>query len=528
MKVENGKYYAASVVKSDVDFELEMEVKDDGDWLTGQRISFENPTKGPEAEIDAVKAAVKDGISEFKKGGLKSVFGIAKKLFDEASKSEEEKQKQKQQSKLKNLLDPEQAFAFDDTAHVEYHPIYKLEDKHTNTDRFQFRTKTSYGVLEEVEPGLLREVSFTYPPYEYAQKHHGNEILEGAGSSDWRREDPKLHQMRVHYLSRNKAAAEAAAKATDLEKVQQQWFSVDRSSTRSNELTRFSEPVFSIDANTGDISIERVIAWFLPRLTRQERQIQYNWDAFRVRVTRGDKLIKRFISSSMGRSHEVIKSRRNDMEPYGGGYIDKLTPGKYELRVAIYEEEFFCYPFEVIKTESTDIKSSHAHYYSLRTPKDDCANLVMDTDVWELFLHYPLIRLLEQFGSDEKVEITALIKRNGEVWQGYGWSEFDKGAMEYEVNIRNRAAWAQERIKLTIPLGDDPAVSGRSLGAVGDFSLHIEANGKEVDCLEINILKTGEIVAQKIDIDINQVLAETKFPEEHGGLLIPFKRKIFC
>ncbi|WP_420588900.1 hypothetical protein [Bacterioplanoides sp.] len=527
MKVENGKYYAASVVESDVDFELEMEVKDDGAWLTGQRISFGKPSNGPEAEIDAVKAAVKDGISEFKKGGLKSAFGLVKKLFDEVIKSEEERQKQKQQSKLKDLLDPEQAFAFDDSAYVDYHPIYKLEDKHTNTDRFQFRTDTSYGVLEEVEPGLLREVSFTYPPYEYAQKHHRNEVLEGAGSSDWRREDSKLHQMRVHYLSRNKVVAEAAAKATNLEKVKQQWFSVDRSSTRSNELTRFSEPDFSIDANTGDVSIERVIAWFLPRLTQQGRQIQYNWDAFRVRVTQGDKLIKRLTSSSMGRSHEVIKSRRNDMEPYDGGYIDKLTPGKYELRVAIYEEEFFCYPFEVIKTESTDIESSHEHYYSLCTPKDDCANLVMDTDVWELFLHYPLIRLLEQFGSDEKVEITTLIKRDGEVWQGYEWNEFDKGAMEYEVHIRNRAAWTQERIRLTIPLGDDPSVSGRGLGAIGDFSLHIEANGKEIDCLEVNILKTGEIVGKNIDIDAIQELAEKKFPEEHGGLLVPFERKVF-
>lgn len=519
MLIKNGKYYAVPVNSDDTAFELEMQTRDDRESVIGQRISLN--ISEPVNEIEAAKEAVKDGIAEIKKGGLKAAFGFAKKMTEEYLKDDKQKLEEKSKSEEIDPMDPINAYAFNDTDNVTYEPIYKLDNKDHNTEDYQFRTKTAYGVLQEVVPGLLREISFSYPSLEYAQKHFENEILNGHSSANWRREDSRLHKMRVHYLSTNKETAEAAAKAADMTKIEQSWLAIDHSSTRAGEKTRFAEPRFVLNSKSSDLTLHHIEAWFLPRLTKEGRQIQYNWDAFRVRITQGDKLIKRFTCWSAEVGFEVIKSQRTSMALGDGGYIGELTAGQYELRVSLYNEEVFCYPFEMIKTESSDVQSSAAHYFNTRTPRDDYANVVVDTNSWDLNIYYPRVRLLERFGSAESVDIITRIKMNGEDWQGYEWNEFEKGAMLYDITVRGKADWAQDRIKLSVPIGDHSTFHERKLAAIGDMSLHIEANGEEIDRLDITISENGELVVQ--DIAIDQPLADIDFPEEHGGRLIPFK-----
>ena len=72
---------------------------------------------------------------------------------------------------------------------------------------------------------------------------------------------------------------------------------------------------------------------------------------------------------------DYIKSQRTNMELMNGGYIGELEAGKYEFPVAIYNEEVMEYPFEIIKTVSTDNRTAVESYYTLKIPKDDFSNL---------------------------------------------------------------------------------------------------------------------------------------------------------
>ena len=85
MTIESGKYYAIAV-GSDESYEVDMSIGEGEYPLRSVRSSSNQPEQLN--EVDAAKKAVKDGIEEVKKGGLKAAFGLAKKFITEMNMDE--------------------------------------------------------------------------------------------------------------------------------------------------------------------------------------------------------------------------------------------------------------------------------------------------------------------------------------------------------------------------------------------------------------------------------------------------------
>ncbi|RLV58140.1 hypothetical protein D5018_18875 [Parashewanella curva] len=515
--IDTGKYYAAPVQADDPAFEIEMMRNNSSEGFTGQRHSV--TASQPQSETDQLKSKVKSAIDEIKKDGFKAAIRLFNNFYEEFNMDEREQRAKKEAAAYRDPMDPNNAFALNETDKIIYEPVYLLENKDKNTDYFQFRTKTAYGVLQRISDGLWREVSFAFPSHAYAEKHYPLEMIQGESNANWRREDCDLHKMRVHYLSLDKTKANAAAAMHSLKDVQAEWFAVDKSSTRNNEQTRFSEPRFHVNGKSGTVTLSHVYAWFLPRLTQSGRQIQYNWDALRIRIMQGDKLINRFISWTSEVGSEAIKSQRTGMALSDGGYIGDLEEGQYQLSISIYDEEVFNYPFEVVKTVSNDLQNSVKQYYTIRTPRDDYANVILNNQSWDLDVYYPAVRLLDKCGSLEKFELAIAAEQNGKPWMGYEWNEFEKGGLINEITVREKANWAQGRIKLSIPVGSHPTDYLREQALFGDVTLHILLDGEKFDEITLNIGEKGFVKPQ--DVKINHPLADIDFPDLHDGQLLP-------
>lgn len=522
MSPESGKYYAVPVCSQDPEFEIEFDVKPDLRVIGAQRLTEADAPQETADELEALKSQVKEGIAGIKKGGLKGALSFAKKLAVESMKDDKQKAEEKKAAAYKDPMDPVNAFALDLKARVQYEPIHSLEDKHKDTELFQFRSDTGYGVLEKIDDGLFREIIFTYPSYEYAEKHYPEQNV-GHSVPDWRREDDQLHRMRVYYLSSDKNKAEEKARSADLNREKDKHFSVNRASTRAGEKTRFSAPDLRIHPKSGELSLNFLYAWFLPRATQAGRQIQYNWDALRVRITQGDKLIKRIVCWSNSKEMDYIKSQRTSMELMGGGYIGELPEGKYVLQVSVYNDEIMSYPFEVIKTVSTDNRTEVETYYSLKTPVDDFAKFTYCNESFQLDVAYPLKGLISELGSSEKTEVSCIIMRDGKTWPDYEVSEFDGSNMSDEISIRNNPGWAEGRCRLQIPFGSSPV--SRECKAVPDgvYTLHINVDGKETDQIDFEV-KEGALTTDSVSFPADLPLADFDFPDEHYAHLFPLKK----
>ncbi|MEH6448165.1 MAG: hypothetical protein V7765_05805 [Oleispira sp.] len=522
MSIASGKYFAVPVSSTDPEFDIEFIVDPEYRIFSAQRMTEDDKPQAPVDEIEQIKAKAKEGMASFKKGGLKGAFGFAKKLAEETMKDDKQKLEEAKEANFKDPMDPIHAFALDTQSGVSYEPIHSLEDKHKDTNLFQFRSDSGYGVLEPLENGVLREISFSYPSHEYAEKKYENQHV-GHSVHDWRREDDVLHHMRVYYLSQDKSKADAAAKAASMATIKNDHFSVDLTSTRAAEKTRFRAPDLRIDKKSGDVSLTALYAWFLPRKTQQGRQIQYNWDALRVRVTQGDTLVKRIVCWSSSKEMDYIKSQCTSMELMNGGYIGELEAGKYELRLSIYNDEMMVYPFEVIKTVSTDNRTAVETYYTLKTPADNFAKLKYTDESFQLDIEYPLCQLVTEMGSVEEFEVVCKIMRDGKTWPDYEVSEFDGSNMQTTITVRNQPNWASEPTRLQIPFGSQAEYRGRESVPNGTYTAHISIDGTEKDQIVFEI-KDGTLVTDNVSFPTELALADFDFPEEHNGHLFPLNK----
>lgn len=526
MSVESGKYYAVPVQDNDPAFELDVDFKPDLRVITAQRISLS--AGEPVNEIDAIKGQVKDSIAEVKKGGWKSALNLAKKFVEDSMKDEREKRAERDAANYKDPMDPKNAFAFPDASQVKYEPIHLMEDKNKDSDLFQFRTDSSYGVLMPLEDGVFREISFSFPSHEYAEKHYPEQHV-GHSVTNWRREDDLLHKMRIHYLSKDKTKAEAAARAADFSKEKSEYFEVDMSSTRAGEKTRFSAPRLKLDPRTGELSLNFLSAWYLPTKTKAGRQIQYNWDALRITITQGDKLIRRKVCWSSNKGHEYIKSLNNQMELMDGGYLGEFTEGQYEFRVSVYNEELMVYPFEVKRIDSTDTRTDPATYYVLDTPRDKFVETEYNKgENYLLYFKYPARTLAEKYGSEEKVKIECEVLKDGKSWLPYDLSESEADSMFDDFEIRNNIRWLLLEPRLGVPFGIPPAKGSRNREYTapeeGKYTIVISINGNEESRFDVEITDEGETLRMDESTFPDLPIADFEFTEEHDGPLFRINR----
>lgn len=528
MSVESGKYYAIPVQSTDAEFEIDFAVNPELTVITAQRLTEDDAPQTPADEIEQLKSKAKEGIASLKKGGLKGAFGFAKKLAEESMKDDKQKLEEKKAAEFKDPMDPVNAFAHDLKSRVKYEPIHSLSDKNKNTELLQFRSDTGYGVLIPQGDGVLQEISFTYPSHEYAEKKYPEQNV-GHSVPDWRREDDLLHKMRIHYLSKDKSKAEAAARAADFSKEQSEYFDVDLSSTRSGEKTRFSAPRLKLDPRTGELTLYSLNAWYLPTKTQAGRQVQYNWDALRITITQGDKLVRRAVCWSSSKGHEYIKSLNNQMELMNGGYLGEFKEGQYEFRVSVYNQELMVYPFEVKRIDSTDTRSDPATYYVLDTPRDHFVETEYNKEEnYILYFKYPARTLAEKYGSEEKVKIECELLQNGKNWLPYELSESEADSMFDEFEIRNNVRWLLQEPRLGVPFGIPPARGARNREytppAEGKYTIVICVNGNEESRFDIEITDEGETLRMDESTFPDLPVADFEFTEEHDGPLFRIYR----
>lgn len=551
MTLESGKYYAIPVSSGDPDFDVEFNVNPELSVITAQRLIESDKPQTPSDEIEQIKAKAKEGLASIKKGGLKGAFSFAKKMSEEYLKDDKQKLTEKKEAEFKDPMDPINAFALDTQSRVKYGLIHSLEDKTKNTNIYEFRSDSGYGVLESVGEGVFREISFSYPSHEYAEKHYENQSV-GHSVHDWRREDDDLHRMRTYFLSQDKAKAETAAKLASMETIKNEYFSVDLTSTRATEKTRFSTPNLKISHKSGELSLNFLYSWFLPRKTQNGRQIQYNWDALRVRVTQGDKLIKRVVCWSNSKETDYVKSQRTNMELMNSGYIGELEAGNYELRVSIYNDEMMVYPFEVVKTVSTDAQKEVETYYSLQTPMDKFVPINYSEVDFSLEILYPVRKYVTEMGSVDCFKIRCEILGGGENWTKHNnTDEYDAlfddwkvdgrndGDVRHTVFVRRDLGWMEENMRINTRFGvipsedswtEDNRKERASMGGItsapnGVYTAHISINGVERDQIEFEILD-GKLVADKASYIQDIPIADFDFPEEHRGVLHLIKSQV--
>ena len=213
------------------------------------------------------------------------------------------------------------------------------------------------------------------------------------------------------------------------------------------------------------------------------------------------------------------------MELMNGGYIGELKAGKYELRLSIYNDEMMVYPFEVIKTVSTDNRTAVETYYTLKTPADNFAKLKYADESFQLDIEYPLCQLATEMGSVEEFEVACKIMRDGKTWPDYEVSEFDGSNMQTTITVRNQPNWASEPTLLQIPFGSQAEYRGRESVPNGTYTAHISIDGTEKDQINFEI-KERKLVTDNVSFSAELALADFDFPEEHNGYLFPLKQQV--
>lgn len=522
MSLTSGNFFAIPVNKEDPVFQTIIDVKPDSRIVSAKRVSEIIAEPQQNDDLAALKNQLQGGIEELKKGGWQGAKTLLQKLIKQViSELTGDKKSKPATTELRvDPLDPINAFALPlPDKGIGYEPIRNLADKDKDLDYYEFRSKNSYGLLFKVADNVFKEVIFTYPSSEYAD-HYYPEQSVSSSVSDWRREDANLHKMRVYFLSTDKALAEKHAQAANLDEEKQGLFAVDKTSTRAGERTRFSIPDLTIDARTKEVSVNFLDAWYLPTQTKEGRQIQYNWDALRIIVRQGDKIIKRQICWSKSRKRAYIESVKTTFELMDAGRIGEMEPGNYTFEVYIYDEKYLSYPFEVMQVDSTDTLSEPGSYFVIKAWKDAYAQLSFDEKGHDLYCHYPMKTLLDTHASTEEFNIALRITTAGKAWPTWKWTPHDSIGNNKDIKVRNNPNWCGDDVRLAMLFGNQEDHNGRKPAPNGKYTIHIDVDGKEVDKIEF-AFKDGEFVADKTLPDIG--LANVDIPKEHLGFLFPLQ-----
>lgn len=522
MSLSSGNFFAVPVSDTDPEFEVQIEAKQDLRVISGKRSAPKAAEEPKVDELTALKNELKEGIDGLKQGGLGGVKALFLKIVKQVmgELTGEKEKKAAPEKAVVDPLDPEQAFALTTNDKVSYQLVYSLADKHKDLDYYEFRSDKSYGLLFPVADNVFKEIIFTYPSAEFAD-HHYPEQSVGHSVYDWRREDSKLHKMRVYFLSTDKALAEKYATEADLKKEEETLLAVDLTSTRAGESTRFSVPDLQIDARTGEVSLNFLHAWYLPTQTKAGRQIQYNWDALRMVIKQGDNVVKRKVCWSTNRGRNYIESVKTTFELMDAGYIGEIGAGQYTLEVSIYNDQVFSYPFEVVKVESTDTLSEPATYFVIKALSDDYAQVAFNQDTHQLDCYYPLKKLLKSHASAEGFTIALRMSKGGKAWPTWDWDTLEAAGGHDDVEVRNNPRWAESPMRLGLMFGNQADSKGRKPAPNGKYAIHIDVDGKEFDKIDFSF-KDGEFVSDKSLPKIG--LADVDFPKEHLGYLFPLQK----
>ncbi|TBR43853.1 hypothetical protein CBF23_003755 [Marinomonas agarivorans] len=518
MPLSSGNFFAIPVNQEDPTFETVIEAKEGLRVVSASRALPATAQTETSDDFSALKDQLQSGIDELKQGGWQGIKTLLQKLATQLI-GELTGEKKKQAAPVKEAvdpLDPKTAFALVlPDNQVKYELVRNLADKDKDLDYYEFRSSNSYGLLFQVADNVFKEIIFTYPNANYAE-HYFPE--QSTGLPDWRREDYNLHKMRVYFLSKDKSLAEKYAKEADFEQEKQTLFAVDKTSTRAGQKSRFSMPELEIDARTSEVSMNFLYAWYLPTQTKAGRQIQYNWDALRVVIRQGDKIIKRRVCWSTSRKRAYIESTKTAFELMDSGYMGELAPGSYTLDVYIYDEHYFSYPFDVLKIDSEDLVSEPASYYAIKALGDDYAQLSFDSETHSLSCYYPLKKLLGSHASAKKFDIALRTTKEGKAWPE--WGAYEGYGESDDREIRNNPSWSERPIRLNLPFGNQESHEGRLPAPDGNYVIHIDVDGKEFDQIHF-AFKDGEFVADKTLPDIG--IANVDLPNEHLGFLFPLQ-----
>lgn len=515
--MKSGKYFAVSVEKQDPTLELTLNVDLENERADGVRQypSLQKPKPGSNEELAQKFSGVLNPIKQkqWKKAAAEAV-NVLKQLIAESVGQKEESTSQTEV----DPLDPQEAFAPVAINKISYEIVESLSKKHTSLDYYHFRSENVYGFLIPLENGAIKEVSFIFPSSEYTA-HHSPGCELNLSSANWRREDHQLHKMQVHYLAQDLDTAKKLAASSTLSQEIKEYFEVDFSTSRAQLKTLFSAPKLRISPQTGEVTLYHLQAWYLPTFRKNGLQIQYNWDALRISIMQGDKLIKRKICWSKS-SGPYIQSVGTQFELMDGGYIGELDAGQYQFKVHLYGDEVFNYPFEVVQVVSEDMLSEPGSYYSLRTPKHDYARLEYIPANIEIDCHYPLARLMERCKSLESFNMTTHLSKNGEKWPAWEWDTYEQGGHERDAVVRNKPKWTQNELKFQLMFANSPKDgAGRKAAEDGNYSVHFCIDGEEVDRISFTIQDARLIGQFAMAVD---EIADFELPSEHEGYLHAF------
>ncbi|CAA0125325.1 Uncharacterised protein [BD1-7 clade bacterium] len=513
MNITSGHFYAAAVNSSDPAFEIALEANSETNAAEGRRI-IPSMVEKPVDDLDMVK----DGIDTIKKQGFGGVKKLFKKAVDKAM--EEIADKPKPAPAKPDPLDPEFAHRLPHDVRVRYAAIEDIQDLEQSTDYYEYRGDSVYGILHKVADDLYREISFTVPTDEYVEKHFAAEAV-GHSVRDWRREDARLHRMRVYFLSTDKAKAEKAAADANFDQIKHDFTSVDFSTCRDGLSTRFNFPELKLDPKSGALSLNFVTGWYLPLKTLEGRDIQYRWDALRVSVKQGDTLIRRKVCWSKNRGRYCIQTAKNIFELADGGYMAELEAGNYTLEIEVYNETIMSYPFTVQKIETTDSTNQYPHYFSLVSAYDDYARLEITAEHC-LNLHYPLKRLIESKHSVDEINIEITMEKDGQAWPEWKHDHYQTNGLTETIEVNNTPAWTLAPLKLVFPFGDEPELHKANPAPDGQYRALLTVDGELFDTVSFEF-KDGQVISQAFAGSATMP-AEFVYTEEHTGVFIPLTK----
>lgn len=508
----SGEYFAIPLSVDDSEFKLSLEVEPETLSAIGQR---HVEVKGQEdAKNEDIQDTIKNAVNEVKKGGWKSALSLGKRALEKALEDD----KPAPVVEAPDPMDPAVAFSFDGTSNVHYHLVKWLKDKEKRLDYHEFLSDRGYGVLIPKGDGLFLEVSFIYPSYEYAEKNYSEQNV-GRSVPSWRREDTALHRMRMFYLSMDESQARHAADQADFEQEKEKYFEIDLSSTRDGQKTLFSSPDLDFDAKTGGLSLRFLRAWFLPTQTKEGRQIQYDWDALRISIIRGDDVISRRVCWSRNDGREVIASQENWFELMNTGYFGELEAGNYSLMVDIYGHTLMNYPFEIVEKTVNDINSKFDRYMAMKSPEDNLLKIKQCMDSFELDVYFPLVRHLDLLAESDEFEIFCRLEKDGKEWPSYDMDYFASSNMKQSRTVINEADWWDKPLHLQIPFSDRAERQGRQAAEDGVYTLYFELGDERrlLDSVQIE-MKDGVLQGENSHPTIP--LADFVFPNEHSGVVI--------
>lgn len=303
------------------------------------------------------------------KSGKKKKKGGFGKFIKELNSSNSKSSKK---PAITNVIDGKYSYKYvtDNLDDEQYTSTYKFDRKLYTVDTEKIYGENSdiqgvYGFTYPIDGGFYKEVVF---------------LKKG----QYKNEKPNYVES-VFIIGKDRDATKTKAESLSYDEEIKKYYTPDYSTGRTkNPAVVFGDYAteLELDIENGELTLPYgTVVYYMPNKTIEGRNINYNWNALQITLSKDGQVIKTKAATRGHRNGKWLEKVRNQFDLSYRSF-GKLKPGKYQLSYHIYDNApFFTSNFEVYTMDNPDMNAEASTLYLLKGDYDNF--VVIDTDIKE-------------------------------------------------------------------------------------------------------------------------------------------------